>query len=65
MSKIAPILAVIGMILVTFQYPLYGMIIWSVSNLWLGYINRNDRGQLYMYAIYEVFSLIGVYNYLR
>ncbi len=64
MSKLAPFLAVLGMVLVSFKYPLYGMLIWSVSNLMLGYINRKDKGQLYMYLIYEIFSVIGVMNYL-
>ncbi len=64
MSKIAPILAVLGMVLVTYKYPLYGMLVWSVSNVWLGWINRYDKGQLYMYAVYELFSIIGVYNYV-
>jgi len=65
MTKFAPVLAVIGMILVAFQYPLYGMGIWSISNIWLGYINRKDKGQLYMYIIYEVFSIVGVCNYTQ
>ncbi len=64
MSRFLPILAVLGMILVTFKFPLYGMLVWSVSNVGLGYINRDDKGQLYMYAIYELFSIWGVINYL-
>lgn len=65
MSKFPPILAIIGMILVTFKYPLYGFSVWSISNIWLGYINRADKGQLYMYAIYEIFSIWGIINYFR
>lgn len=65
MSKVAPLMGIIGMILVSFEFPLYGMLIWSISNPLLAYINRNDKGQIYMYVIYEIFSIIGAYNYLN
>ncbi len=63
-NNIPPILAVVGLALVTFKYPFYGFSIWSISNPMLMYINRKDRGQVYMYAIYEIFTIFGLINYI-
>jgi len=65
MSKIAPVLGIVGQILLSFEYPAYAMFIWIFSNILLGYANRHDKGQVIMYAVYTIFCFIGIYNFMR
>lgn len=64
MSKIAPALGIAGQVLLSFEYPLWALVIWIPANFILGYTNRHDKGQIVMYAVYITFCLIGIYNYL-
>lgn len=56
---------VIGTILIASMFPLYGLSVWLISNILLGYTNRHDKNQVMMYIIYEIVTAYGVYNYLR
>lgn len=58
-------IAVIGAILISLMMPLYGLLLWLLSNILLGYTNRKDKNQLSMYILYQIITLIGVINYLR
>lgn len=64
LSFVGSRLAISGAILISAKYPIYGLIIWVFSNIILGYINKNDKQQLYMYCAYEIITLWGIYNYI-
>lgn len=64
LSLIGSRIAISGAILISAKYPIYGLILWVFSNIILGYVNRMDKQQLYMYAAYEIITLWGIYNYL-
>jgi len=64
LSLIGASLALIGAVLISATYPLQGLSIWILSNVILGYVNKADKNQLFMYMGYEVITVVGVYNYM-
>jgi hypothetical protein len=65
LSFIGSSLGLVGAILISAMYPIYGLSLWLVSNIILGHINKQDIHQYRMYIIYELITIYGLYNYLR
>jgi hypothetical protein len=57
-------ISIIGNIFLVTDMVLYGCILFLFSNVMLGYVNKHDKNQIVLYAVFQIIAIYGILRIL-